>query len=330
MSGDREPNRLELVVRDGEGIVEEHHDPVAREVLQRPFVGRHQLAECGVVLAQDVEQLLGGRRLAECGEPAQIREETRDVRAMAGQELLAVPAGDELCHLRRDEPGELRALPLDRLDQARIRNGDRRLVGEGLDQRDVLVAERLRFAADENDDADEVVLDHDRDRDQRSVALTRAAIGVFRVGVNVRDVDGLTCHRRPAGARRSVESMGMLSVPLNTLGMGVGRHHVQKPVLEKVQGAVVGPAEPLTGFNHLLENGLDSLATRYGAEDIADRALLFAHVLELASEFGVVRGHAGHLGSLGVRHSGPRVPEVDLRRCPEWQQREASARRAKS
>jgi hypothetical protein len=58
---------------------------------------------------------------------------------MAGQELLAVPAGEELCHLRGDEPGELRPLPLDRLDQARIRNRDRRLVGEGLDERDVLV-----------------------------------------------------------------------------------------------------------------------------------------------------------------------------------------------
>ena len=71
-------------------------------------------------------------------------------------------------------------------------------------------------------------------------------------------MDGLTRHRRPAGARRSVESMGMLSVPLNTLGAGVGRRHVRQPVLEKVKGAVVGPAEPLTRFNHLVENGLDS------------------------------------------------------------------------
>jgi hypothetical protein len=51
---------------------------------------------------------------------------------------------------------------------------------KGLDERDVLVGEGLQFTANENDDADEVVLDHDRDRDQRSVALPRAAIGVFR------------------------------------------------------------------------------------------------------------------------------------------------------
>lgn len=77
----------------------------------------------------------------------------------------------------------------------------------------------------------------------------------------------------------------------------------QEPVLEKVQGAVVGPAEPLTCFNHLVENGLDSRAAGDGAEDTAARALLFAHVLQLASELGVVRGQAGHLGSLGARRS---------------------------
>ena len=84
---------------------------------------------------------------------------------MPGQELLAVPAGEELCHLGRDEPGELRPLPLDRLHQARIPNRDCRLVGERLDERDVLIGERLRFMAGKNDDADEVVLDHDRNAD---------------------------------------------------------------------------------------------------------------------------------------------------------------------
>src|SRR4029453_5969701 len=80
LRGDREPDGLELVVCDGERIVEEHHHPVAREVLQRPFVPRHQLAERGVVLPPDVEQLLGSRRLAEGGEATQLREETRNVR----------------------------------------------------------------------------------------------------------------------------------------------------------------------------------------------------------------------------------------------------------
>jgi hypothetical protein len=59
-------------------------------------------------------------------------------------------------------------LPLDRVHQARVGDRDRGLVGECLDQRYVLVGERLRLTARDHDDADEVVLDHDRDADQRS------------------------------------------------------------------------------------------------------------------------------------------------------------------
>jgi hypothetical protein len=137
-------------------------------------------------------------------------------------------------------------------------------------------------------------------------------------------VDRLPCHRRPAGGRRSVESVWMLSVPLSTVGVGVVRHHVEEPVLEKVQGAVVGPAEPFAGFDHLVENGLNPCAAGDGAEDTADRALLLAQVLELASEL-VVGGRAGHLRSLGPggtdideafeKHFG-RAQELGRRRAP--------------
>ena len=87
--------------------------------------------------------------------------------------------------------------------------------------------------------------------------------------------------RRPAGCCGSVESVWMVPVPLGSVGGGVVRHHLQEPVLEQVEGAVLGPAEPLAGFDHLVENGLDPRTAGDGAEDTADRALLFAHVLEL-------------------------------------------------
>lgn len=93
----------------------------------------------------------------------------------------------------------------------------------------------------------------------------------------------------------------MLSVVLGTIRGRVMGHHVEEPVLEKVERAVIGLAEPLAGLDHLVENRLDPCATGDGAQNIADRALLFAEVLELASEFCVVGGHAGHLGSLGAR-----------------------------
>src|SRR4029450_750539 len=105
--------------------------------------------------------------------------------------------------------------------------------------------------------------------------------------------------RRPAGGRRSVECVRMLSVPLSRVGVGVVCHNVQEPLLQQVEGAVVGSAQPLAGFDHLVENGLNTGALGDCAEDSADRPLLFAPVLALPSELGVVERYAGHLGSLG-------------------------------
>ena len=61
-------DRLELVVLDGERIVEEHHDAVACKVLERALVGGDQLAEHAVVLPQYVEQFLGRGGFGEGGE----------------------------------------------------------------------------------------------------------------------------------------------------------------------------------------------------------------------------------------------------------------------
>jgi hypothetical protein len=126
-------------------------------------------------------------------------------------------------------------------------------------------------------------------------------------------VNRFTCHGRPAGGRRSVESMWMLPVPFGGLGVRVVRNRVQEPVLEQVEGAIVGPAEPLTRLDHLVENRLDPRAPSDGAEDAADRAVPFAQVLELASELSVVGGHPGHLLSLGPAGRGV-SPRGALRR----------------
>jgi hypothetical protein len=108
-------------------------------VLQRALVRRDEVAERAVVLAQDVEQILGRSRLGEGGETAQVAKQARDVRAVPGQQLLALCARDQLRDLRRDEAGELGPLALDRVEQARVRDRDRGLIGERLDERDVLV-----------------------------------------------------------------------------------------------------------------------------------------------------------------------------------------------
>ena len=120
-------------------------------------------------------------------------------------------------------------------------------------------------------------------------------------------LDRLTSQRRAASGCRSVESVWMLSVPFSRVGGGVVRNHVQEALLEDTEGAVVGPAQSLTGFGHLVEHGLDPGAAGDCAEDTADRLLLFAHIFELASELGVVGGNPGHppsLGRGGARRTG--------------------------
>src|SRR5205823_1167303 len=91
---------LELVFLDGDRVVEEDHDAVARKVLERAAVGGNQLAERLVVRTQHLEQLLRRSRLREGREAAKIAEQARDVRTVTGQQLLTVLRGDELRDLR--------------------------------------------------------------------------------------------------------------------------------------------------------------------------------------------------------------------------------------
>jgi hypothetical protein len=66
---------------------------------------------------------------------------------MAGEQPLALLRREQLRDRRRNEPGEFRPLPLDRLEQARVRDRDRGLIGKGLDELDVVVGEETRGVA---------------------------------------------------------------------------------------------------------------------------------------------------------------------------------------
>ena len=68
--GERRTDRVAPVLGLGNGIVEEDHQPVPSEVLDRAAMGHHQLADHPVVLAKHAKHLLRLGRLGECGEPA--------------------------------------------------------------------------------------------------------------------------------------------------------------------------------------------------------------------------------------------------------------------
>jgi len=169
---------MELVVFDVDRVVEEHHHAIAREVLKRPPAGGDQLAEQLVVGAKHLEQLLRRSGLGEGREAAKVGEEAGNVGAVTGEQLLALLRGDERGDLRRDEAGQLRPLPLDGVDQACIRDRDRRLVGERLDELDELVRERPRDIAADRDRSDQLVLQNDRNvarRYSRRFSLSRTS-----------------------------------------------------------------------------------------------------------------------------------------------------------
>jgi hypothetical protein len=111
---------------------------------------------------------------------------------------------------------------LEGVDQPRVRDGDRRLVGEGLDELDLLVGKRLRRPADDPHRADEVVFEENRNTKADSEGA-RPRVGVLGVSVDVRDVDDLPCHRSAADHGRPVEQVRMLLVVIPVVGTAAVR-----------------------------------------------------------------------------------------------------------
>ena len=72
---------------------------------------------------------------------------------MAGEHRLALGARDERGDLRREEPRELAALALDRLEQPGVRDPDRGLLSEADRERGLGVAERANLVAGQGKDA---------------------------------------------------------------------------------------------------------------------------------------------------------------------------------
>ena len=72
----RHADRLQFVVLDRHGRIEQDHHAVAGEMLDRSVVLDDHAAELGVILAQHAHHLLRLRRLGEAGEAAQI-DDTR-------------------------------------------------------------------------------------------------------------------------------------------------------------------------------------------------------------------------------------------------------------
>jgi hypothetical protein len=85
-------------------VVEEHHDPVARELVERALKLARQWPQRAVVLAQKFEDFLRLSGLGEGGIAAQIAEHDDDVAAMAFEDLFVPLRDDQLRKLRCQKP----------------------------------------------------------------------------------------------------------------------------------------------------------------------------------------------------------------------------------
>src|SRR5713226_402181 len=86
---------------------------------------------------------------------------------MAVKHLRALFAGDERRDLWREEARKLLALPLDRLEQVDVGDGDRGLVGERAHELDLVVAERPLLGTTERQDPQNSVVADQRHREER-------------------------------------------------------------------------------------------------------------------------------------------------------------------
>src|SRR5690349_21296006 len=186
---ERHSNRRLLVAVEWCRIIEEEHDSVPREVLECRPVYRDQLADNGVVLANQFQQLLGRCHLGEAGVAAKVGEKHRYVRTVPGEQPLPVRTREQLRYLRRDKTRQLRTLAFDCVEETRVRDRDRCLVGECADDADLLVRERCWVVAHEVNHPDQGVVEEDRDAQQRAKAAgTLGRIRVLRVFQDIRNV----------------------------------------------------------------------------------------------------------------------------------------------
>jgi hypothetical protein len=188
--------------------------------------------------------------------------------------------------LRRDEAGQLRPLPLDGSDQLRVRDRDRRLVGERLDELDLLVGESSRNVAADHDCPDQVLVQNDRNTEQSAVADDDlGSVRVVGVGEDIGDLHRLTGERHPADDRRPIARVRMFH------GVLVGRTEVaalredhKEIAFGHVELSVLAVTEPPRGLNDFIEHGLQSFRPRDRSENLADSPSLFAQVLVIPNE----------------------------------------------
>jgi hypothetical protein len=82
-------------VGDRHGVIEEHHDPITRELVERALEPADERSQSAVVFLQEVEDFLGLSGFGESGVAAQVAKYDNDLAAMAFKDFLVALRDDQ-------------------------------------------------------------------------------------------------------------------------------------------------------------------------------------------------------------------------------------------
>src|SRR6516225_7731667 len=144
------------------------------------------------------------------------------------------------------------------IEQPHVLDRDRGLVGKGFDQLDLLVGKRLDLEAIDQDHSEEIIALEDRHTEEcMGIVDVFCAIGVFRVSLDVVNVDGPALQ---SSAGRSAVATGPDRVAvdecLHFIRDVVGRRHPQQLAIEAEDECPFGLAEPHRALAHGFEDWL--------------------------------------------------------------------------
>ena len=267
----RHPDRAQSPVVAADRVVEEHHQTVAGEPLERALEPEDQVAERLVVLREDAHHLLGLARLGERREAAHVAEHDHDLAAVALEERLVARVDDQLRQLGRQEPPQT-AHPL-QLGDLRLDTGlqlavpGSQLVGLALDR--VLVA-----------------LDPGQGRHPGQQLALVDRLGQEVVGAGLQGLHLLLVAARGDHHDRQVGGVGLLADPAaHLVAVHAGHHDVQEDEVD------LGPVDRL---QRLLAGLADARRSRAGVK-MASSSLMLAGWSSTTSTRGGRGGRIVHV-----------------------------------
>jgi hypothetical protein len=275
----RKVNRAALQRRAADQRASSGHERVLDGVLNEFRIGAVGCRHCVLSLLKPIHERVFRFAKTCCGLDDGIEDGSQ----------LRRRAADDVEHVARrglvlERFLQLRGPRLHLLEQPDIVDGDDGLVGEGLDELDLLVREGLNEAAGQDDDARHHSIPQQRDAERRAeAAVSILVLGVLGIRQDVGYLDRTALQCDPSGDRAPRDREWVLAEKLDLLRRGAAaRRQVEALAPSRHDEDVLGLAEALRRFGDGVQHRLN---VRWRAADdvehVARRGLVLERFLQL-------------------------------------------------